>query len=211
MKSPNRLLAGFLLALVATACAQPGSVPTSGGSPTPLSTVIATLAPTSTIPVQTLTPALSSAVSTPLPHNLPATCRTTTAPDVPFTPPMPYPAKPPARYVGQFWYGTPELWTMLGADGIWSSLPHSDAGYTQKVFWWNQGYNVDAEPTPKLTVTGRRLDAAASPLVSSGATNASADFGEAMLVGVDIPTLGCWQITGHYRGNELSFVVWVAP
>jgi hypothetical protein len=100
---------------------------------------------------------------------------------------------------------------MLGTDGTWSALPHDAAGYTQKVFWWRQGYNVVVEPTPSLTVTGRRLDAAAPPLVASGATNASADFGDAMLVGVDVPTLGCWKITGHYQGHDLSFVVWVAP
>jgi len=32
-----------------------------------------------------------------------------------------------------------------------------------------------------------------------------------MLVGVDIPTIGCWEITGRYAGHTLSFVVWVAP
>jgi len=28
---------------------------------------------------------------------------------------------------------------------------------------------------------------------------------------VDLPTLGCWKITGKYSDAELSFVVWVAP
>jgi len=32
-----------------------------------------------------------------------------------------------------------------------------------------------------------------------------------MLVGVDFPMLGCWEIMGIYKGHELSFVVWVAP
>jgi hypothetical protein len=32
-----------------------------------------------------------------------------------------------------------------------------------------------------------------------------------MLVGVDIPTLGCWEIRGRYAEAELSFVVWVGP
>jgi hypothetical protein len=141
----------------------------------------------------------------------PATCPTTRPPNVPFVPPAPYPAKPPPAYVGQFWYGTPELWTMLGADGTWYALPHATAGYTQKVFWWRQGYSMDAEPNPELTVTGRRLDAPASSLQASRTTNASADFGQAMLIGVNVPTLGCWEITGHYHGHNLSFVVWVAP
>jgi hypothetical protein len=31
-----------------------------------------------------------------------------------------------------------------------------------------------------------------------------------MLVGIDIPAAGCWEITGQYKGTTLSFVVWVA-
>jgi hypothetical protein len=31
-----------------------------------------------------------------------------------------------------------------------------------------------------------------------------------MVVGINLPTLGCWEITGHYEGDELTFVVWVA-
>jgi hypothetical protein len=150
-------------------------------------------------------------VATIFPNNPPTTCPITHPPNVPLTPPSPYPATPPSRYVGQFWYGTANLWTMLGADGTWASLPHSKAGYSQKVFWWAQSYDVNVEPIPKLTVTGKRLDAPAPPFLASSPTNASADFGEAMLVGGEIPTLGCWEITGQYNGYELSFVVWIAP
>jgi hypothetical protein len=91
-------------------------------------------------------------------------------------------------------------------------LPHNPEGYTQKVFWWREGYFWRDEPEPELYVTGRRLDASAPPLKVSRATNAFAsDIGSAMLVGVDFPTLGCWEIIGSYGGHQLSFVVWVAP
>jgi len=30
-----------------------------------------------------------------------------------------------------------------------------------------------------------------------------------MLAGVYVPTPGCWEITGEYRAEKLSFVVWV--
>ena len=61
-------------------------------------------------------------------------------------------------------------------------------------------------------MTGERLDESASPLIVDKATNAYAsDIGSAMMVGVDFPTLGCWKISGNYNGNELSFVIWVAP
>ncbi len=44
------------------------------------------------------------------------------------------------------------------------------------------------------------------------ATNSSrGDIGPFMVIGVDIPTLGCWEITGQSAGAILRFVVWVAP
>jgi hypothetical protein len=56
------------------------------------------------------------------------------------------------------------------------------------------------------------LDAEAPPLSVSRATNAFAeDIQSAMLVGVDFPALGCWEITGRYADAQLRFVVWVAP
>jgi hypothetical protein len=33
----------------------------------------------------------------------------------------------------------------------------------------------------------------------------------AMLTGVYVPTPGCWEITGDYEGDKLSFVAWVEP
>ena len=134
-------------------------------------------------------------------------CPVTRPPDPPFTPPAPYLQNAPGDY---FWYGTESLWTAVPRNGVWADLPHNPQGYTQKVFWWRKGYSWTAEPEPQLYVTGRRLDTSAPPLHVSRATNAFAeDIGSAMLVGVDFPTPGCWEITGRYAGAELSFVVWV--
>lgn len=139
----------------------------------------------------------------------PDTCPVTRPPNPPFTPPPPYPRSAPGN---NFWYGTDSLWTAVPRSGVWSDLPHNPEGYTQKVLWWRTGYSWTAEPEPDLTVSGRRLDAWVSPLNVSRATNAFAeDIQSAMLVGVDFPTLGCWEITGQYAGTERSFVVWVAP
>jgi len=140
-------------------------------------------------------------------------CPVTKPQEPPFTPPPPYP--PEAPYAGYFWYGTEALWTMLSSDGTWRGLPyHAEGGghYVQKVFWWNEDYDWQAEPWPEFMVTARRLDASAPDFASSEATNAfHPDFGSAMLTGVEIPTSGCWEFTGSYRGQSLSFVVWVAP
>jgi hypothetical protein len=160
------------------------------------------------------TPKQTASLENPasVPHDPPASCPVTHAPDVSFIAPDPYPPKPPERYANQFWYGTPELWTMLGKDATWSDLPHDRYGYSQKIFWWSQDFHRDTNPNPALAITIERLDVPSIPrLVSREATNASADFGTAMLTGVDIPAPGCGKITGQYQDAELSFVVWVAP
>lgn len=127
-----------------------------------------------------------------------------------FVPPAPYDS---LDWDEHFWFGSSSLWTSLPANGVWSGLPFNpSAGYTQKVPWWREGYVWTEEPEPNLVVSGERLDAKAPPLHASKATNAYAgDMGSAMLVGVDIPTAGCWKVTGKYNDAELSFVVWVVP
>ena len=153
--------------------------------------------------------ALASPTMEVLPHDPPPSCPITVPQDPPFVPPSPYDT---LGFEGEFWYGSNSLWTVVRQDGIWEGLPHNPTGYTQKVFWWREGYIWNEEPEPEIIVTGERLDASAPPLIASRGTNAfAADIGSAMLVGVDLPTLGCWKITGKYGGTELSFVVWVAP
>ena len=142
---------------------------------------------------------------------MPKTCPITKPPAHPFIPPSPYPAKTDP---GSFWFGTEKLWTDLRTGGTWRGLPHyrrTDSSFRQKLFWWRQGYDWHTENPPKLTVTGRRLDSPAPPLASE---HANAGWGDRdhpfMVVGIDLPTLGCWEITGHYKDEELSFVIWVA-
>jgi hypothetical protein len=152
----------------------------------------------------------TAVVTVPVPQPVPASCRITHPQNPVFVPPAPN--SPTSPYPTGFWYGSEALWTLLENNGTWWWLPHTDQGYTQKVTFWHKGYNAAAEQQPALTVTGRRLDGDAPPLVASSATNGfEAHLQSFMLVGVEVPTLGCWEITGHYGGHDLSFVVWVAP
>jgi hypothetical protein len=32
-----------------------------------------------------------------------------------------------------------------------------------------------------------------------------------MMTGLDVPTAGCWELTAHYRGHTVNFVVSVEP
>jgi hypothetical protein len=209
-----RLTAVLICTVLLAACAparsnqassNPAPVVLPSSQPTAAQDDVPTAAPVS------LAPAAYPASNQPAnpPHHAPVNCPVTTPPDPLFTPPAPYPQSPPGDY---FWYGDASLWTALPQNGVWAELPHNPEGYTQKVFWWREGYVWTEEPEPDLTVFGQRLDEPAAPLNGSRATNAFAeDIQSAMLVGVDFPTPGCWEITGRYAGAELSFVVWVEP
>lgn len=137
-------------------------------------------------------------------------CPVTRPPERPFTPPDT--GSPNVLDEAYFWYGSNALWTQLPRDGVWRDLPHNERGFTQKIFFSRDGYNWTEEPLPALTISGRRLDDADITFEELEATNGyHHDVGSFMLIGVDVPTAGCWQITGHYQGHDLAFVVWVAP
>ena len=139
----------------------------------------------------------------------PESCPATVSQDPPFNPPSPYSE---LVHEGYFWYGSNELWVALPQDGVWHSLPQDEHGYGQKLPWWREGYVWDEEPEPPLVVRGERLDGESPPLEASSANGSYAeDMGSAMIMGMNLPTLGCWRITGQYGEAELSFVVWVAP
>jgi hypothetical protein len=134
-------------------------------------------------------------------------CPVTKASDRPFVPPWPYDPEP---YPGGSWFGTNRLWTAPPADGVWRELgPYTPTSPTfrQKTQWWRQGYDYRTEPKPKLKVTGKRLDAPALPLKAE-VSNVSGSQ-HSMMVGMNFPTLGCWEITGHYEDDELTFIVWL--
>jgi hypothetical protein len=130
-----------------------------------------------------------------------------TVPDPRFSPPDPDLRTPPAYY-GTAWYGTADLWTMLDLNGeVWGPWVRVDQGLPQKTFWWSVDWVPQDELQPAITVIGQRLDASGSFRFGDPGTNATADFGTAMLVGIDIPTYGCWRITARYRAGSLSYVV----
>lgn len=139
----------------------------------------------------------------------PESCPVTKPPKPPFVPPPPYPSD------AGVWIGSPKLWTNIPRSGTWRSLPHytaDDPRYRQKVFWWSEGYDWRKENPPNLTISGKRLDGPAPPLSADPHANAgwTGDRYHAFIVdGIFVPTLGCWEITGRYKGEELSYVVWV--
>jgi len=149
---------------------------------------------------------------------VPEACPVTKPPAQPFVPPPPYWTD---HGTDAFWFGTRKLWILLPNNGTWHVLPIDSQGqiahaarditaYSQKLAWYREGYDWRSDPQreqPMMKVTGERQGAPAPPLAAHANTvTARPPY---IMVGVDIPTLGCWKITGHFEDTELSFVVWV--
>lgn len=106
------------------------------------------------------------------------------------------------------WFGSDSLAAAIPHDGIWHGMG-PERNYFNKLVWLAAGFRPGMES--EFTITGKRLDNdndARKPLVS-GVTNAFHDSfgGWTIMTGLGFPTTGCWEVTGSYQGQELTFVV----
>jgi hypothetical protein len=130
-------------------------------------------------------------------------CPVTKPPAEPFVPPPPYWTD---HGPDRFWYGTESLWTLLGVRGTWKG------GYGTKLTYWRRGFDWRREPEPNLIVMAKRIDREAPPVAAYPAHAVFVTTERpAMMTGIEIPSMGCWEVTAQYGGNRLSFVVSVQP
>jgi hypothetical protein len=113
----------------------------------------------------------------------------------------------------QFWYGSQKLWTILPADGTLRgetpAEPHQFV-YSNKMPWFRFHPAFSPKDGP-LTIAGKRLDGAAPRFTAIYLSNGfRRDQDNAMIMGgIEIPTFGCWEVTGRYKDQALRFIVWV--
>jgi len=137
----------------------------------------------------------------------PTNCRVTLPSDGVYEPPSL--EFGPSRTPSQFYFGTDKLWTVLPADGTWRG-PYPggarDFVYSDKLGWYKTR-GVVPEKTGALTIKGKRLDGPAPFFVETNEFFAYNPGG--IIGGISIPADGCWQITGHYDEQDVTFTVWV--
>lgn len=130
-----------------------------------------------------------------------------TIPTGDFTPPSEFPSIPP-DITDSVWHGSTELWTRIPADGPrWVDLPQNTPGlFTQKVFWWADGYNAIEEPAA-VVVTATNLGTGEEYEFSDSDVTGGfrPDIGHFMIAGVELAA-GCWELTGEYQAASTSFV-----
>ena len=106
-------------------------------------------------------------------------------------------------------YGGDVLSVQLYVDGWWHG--HGpERNYRSRLWWSSEGYGGLTDSVSVLTVTGRRLDADADPAQISSTKNATDGEGNwNMLVVIEFPSTGCWEVKGEYGGQVLTFVILV--
>jgi hypothetical protein len=136
-----------------------------------------------------------------------AACLTTLPSNRPFAPRPPYPADPPE---GEFWYGTDALWTLLPTNGVWQGSD-KQAGYVYntKLVFWRRGFSWRIEYPAKLTLNAERVDGDAEPFTIDHASSVKLANTQGMMIGVAVPTAGCWEFAVRYHGDSLAFTIWV--
>ncbi len=103
------------------------------------------------------------------------------------------------------WFGTSKLAARVPEDGHWTAMG-PEHNYRDKWWWWREGYRAKEETKPELIISASRLDGPAPPVFIPHATNAYGPGWDLMLVGMEFPTSGCWEVIGRYHGHELRFV-----
>ena len=113
------------------------------------------------------------------------------------------------------WFGSEALAVMLPRNGIW---PTTVPGHliAIKLFWYSKEFQAVAEQRFAggshlgFEARIRRLDSGPSDAEISGPNWAGlGGLGDnwTILTGIDFPSPGCWEITGEYRDQSLTFVV----
>ena len=139
----------------------------------------------------------------PIPSSCPVTRST---PETRFTP---FPSAQPSKTTDfMFWYGSHSLYTQLFSDGRWRGI-RSERGVRNKSFWFRKNAEWLKESQSQLIVTMKRLDADGPMLTVPRITNAILGAEVAMLLMLELPERGCWQVTANYKSDYVSFVTWM--
>jgi Gram-negative bacterial TonB protein C-terminal len=147
------------------------------------------------------------------PHDSkPANCRVTLPSDGVFEPPSTV-SVGPSRTADRFFFGSEGLWTVLPADGtLRGSGPEKPGGFAyHNKFSWFRTHAPFLQQDGPVSLKGKKLDGPAPSFIQTYPGNSHpGEDGNAMIVmGMDVPVFGCWEFTGHYKDQDVTFTIWV--
>jgi hypothetical protein len=125
-------------------------------------------------------------------------------------------SSPPGEGAGSDLHGNGKLWTLVNRDGRFVVAPESapeffaadgvllpDGSVAIKAPWW-RGPGVRG----RIRLKARRLDAPA-PVVDRTIRPSGYGLTGFQAMGLELPTTGCWRVTGSAGTASLTFVTLV--
>jgi hypothetical protein len=82
--------------------------------------------------------------------------------------------------------------------GGWRATINPNGSIDAKYGWWRAGDDA------RLKISGRRLDAAAPPLIADVPNGYGTGF---QATNLRFPATGCWRVTGAFKSAKLAFTV----
>jgi hypothetical protein len=113
---------------------------------------------------------------------------------------------------GRFLYGNGKLSTVLPTDGIWRTMfsDPTHGAYSTKLPWFRLDPSFSQNDGP-LSITLTALGAPPYEKSTTYRGDAHPNSGDTEVnSNIFVPMVGCWQITGKYKDQELTFTVWVS-
>jgi hypothetical protein len=155
-------------------------------------------------------------------EDIPANCPVTLPSNGRFQPSTMALSGPVGNYAHQkkiFLYGNEKLAAALPTNGTWKTLFDSQYpkfAYEDTLPWFRVNSSFSGSDGP-LRVTLHQLDLRQNAQVSQSSSSQNYslellpfdDSDTMMKAAIKIPNPGCWQVTGHYKDQDLSFIVWV--
>ena len=103
------------------------------------------------------------------------------------------------------WVGSTKLAARVPGNGHWTAMG-AEYNYRDKWWWWREGYKARNENNPELTISARKLNSSAPPVEVKHATNAFGNDWDRILIMMEFPSAGCWEVIGTYHDQQLRFV-----
>jgi hypothetical protein len=97
---------------------------------------------------------------------------------------------------------------------VWSLPVGKDGHVGDKTLWFSEKFSTaegeNFSGNADITIAAVHLDGSAPKVVQEGGVPSfNAHVHNFILVGLEVPEPGCWEITARYEGAELSYVMLV--
>jgi len=103
------------------------------------------------------------------------------------------------------WAGSTEFAAYASINGVWTGLGPNH-NYRNKWWWWREDHKAGSDRGPELVITASRLDKPAPFVKNTQAKDGYANDWDSIIVLMEFPAPGCWEMTGSSHDHELKFI-----